>query len=92
MVKEFPPNKWFRKFVTPGRLILGAILYLVFLFYGPRLLGVALYSNIVMKLLCMIIAFACIMVPYQIYWMNKYRVKPEFCKECGRAKPIKYEE
>jgi len=91
MNKEFPFDRWFRRHVTPGRFTLAIILLIAFVIFGslviPATIGLLCYI-----LLATILVITVPITVWQIYWHIKYPPQIEFCKECGRAKPIKYED
>lgn len=95
MNKEFPPNKWFRKYVTPGRFSIFMLLFTAFMIFGPMLIPVVYLGMIQNILLYGLMAFIACMIPmfvWMVYWVMKYPPKVEYCKECNRALPIKYED
>lgn len=63
--------------------------------FGPVMVPVVYHPMLMNAMLVFLAAFMVCGVglfAWQIYWHIKYPLKPEFCKECGRVKIIKYED
>lgn len=92
MRKEFPLNKWLRKYVTPGRFTIGIVAYLMIMLLGPLWIPAAMIVNMATYSMIILLVIA---VPSMFWWLTwefKNPYQPEFCKECGRAKPEKFED
>jgi hypothetical protein len=95
MNKEFPPHKWLRKYVTPGRLLAFMAIAVAFTWFGPLLIPVAYHEVVFNLMILVVIGIVLLSIPniiWQICWRIKYPPQIEYCKECNRALPIKYED
>lgn len=76
-------------------MVLFLIALMAFALFAPVVVPVVYHPmlmNVMLGFLAAFMVFGLGMIVWQIYWNIRYPVKPEFCKECGRAKPIKYED
>ena len=80
--REFPPSKWVRK-LRPYHLIIVILEIVFFGMFVPKLLMLLLPSLMIIGLALAI---------WGLYWIIKYPIHTENCKECGRVLPIKYED
>jgi hypothetical protein len=95
MNKEFPPNRWFRKYITPGRSAIFVLVMVAFTILGPKIIPASALSVVASILILTVISIVAMAMPlmiWQVYWYIKYPTKVESCKECGRVLPIKYED
>jgi len=98
MNKEFPVDKWFRKHVSPWRMIVAAFSLMALMIYGPSFITHYTVISMAFMMNAMIIVLALVMnamvglFAWKIYWDIKYKPKVEYCKECDRPLPIKYED
>lgn len=87
--KEFPLDKWLRKNPFKVWLVMFAIIATMI----PIAMFYPAYSlTAFIVFIFVVLAFGLIGMIGTIVWSIKHPYKPEFCKECGRAKPMKYEE
>jgi Na+/melibiose symporter-like transporter len=92
MRKEFPVNKWLRKHMTPLRTVAAIVMYMIVIIVAPKYISLAAYRTVMMSL---IYGFMGVILPTMIWWIFwevKNRYQPEFCKECGRTLPEKFED
>jgi hypothetical protein len=92
MRKEFPPDRWLRKHLTPMRSIFAVVgLYagLDVLYHSLPYNGKYMFFNILMW---GSIAFGLGTLVWRVWWDHLHPYKVEFCKECARALPRKYDD
>src|ERR1700677_2398599 len=92
MRKEFPVDRWLRKHMGTGRSIIAILAIIVLLFSSTVFLPQALALSILIWFLLGFTASAAFLVACGFYWLIKYPPQVEFCKECGRAKPEKFDD
>lgn len=88
MTPEFPVDRWLRKHATPWRTVGAMAALIMFISYAtahfPTIyFAITLYG---------FMAFAVAITIWGLVWNSKYLYKPEFCKECGKAKDRQYED
>jgi uncharacterized membrane protein YccC len=93
MRKEFPPDKWIRKHTPqPILVFISFLLFVSFLITIPLWSSVMWLRVLMCGLLGVVFVICFVAFIWQIVWDVKYPREVEFCKECGRAKPEKFED
>jgi hypothetical protein len=86
---EFPVDRFLRKHVGPWRFLGFLVALSCGTFWVRHYVSL---DTMIAWLIWPLLAVIIFKIVWWFYWIAKYPVKIEFCKECGQAKRIKYED